>query len=311
MENRAQGIRLMAACEAIKEALSAEGVEVSASRPIEHGVQFSLAGAGLAGVVRVYDSRKGPRVDCSQLKGASVARVRSAIEGSAKRPGDAPEVVVELPAIGTDESGKGDYFGPLVAAGVYVDEVSAQRLAGAGVRDSKTLSDSKALALYPEILEACGGRVAVVELTPERYNALYEEMKREGKNLNTLLAWGHAKAIEEVLSKVDCGVAIADQFANERFIKGKLQEKGRRIRLVQMPRAEAHIAVAAASVVARARFLRRLELLSEEYGVKLPKGASSAVVEAARRLVRLRGPASLRGAAKLHFKTTDEVLKGG
>ena len=85
------------------------------------------------------------------------------------------------------------------------------------------------------------------------------------KNLNTLLAWGHAKAIEELLSKVECNTAIADQFADERFILSKLQEKGKKLNLIQMHKAEENIAVAAASILARARFLQKLSKLSSEY----------------------------------------------
>ena len=138
---------------------------------------------------------------------------------------------------------------------------------------------------------------------------MYEQFRKEKKNLNTLLAWGHAKAMEEILSKVDCKVAIADQFADERFILSKLQEKGRSLQLIQMPKAEQNVAVAAASILARARFLQKLSKLSNEYQVRLPKGASQSVIEIAQKFVDMHGRESLRKVAKLHFKTTKQVLR--
>jgi ribonuclease HIII len=213
-----------------------------------------------------------------------------------------------LPSIGTDESGKGDFFGPLVCAGVYVDAVSADVLQAMGVRDSKRLSDRRCRELAEGIQATCRERYIVVEISPARYNDLYEQFRREGKNLNTLLAWAHARVLENLLSRVACTRAITDQFADPRFVQSKLQERGKKIDLIQMPRAEVHIAVAAASVLARARFLDRLEALSARFDMTLPKGASRMVVLAGQALVKRFGTAALRQAAKLHFKTTAEVL---
>jgi ribonuclease HIII len=213
-----------------------------------------------------------------------------------------------LPSIGTDESGKGDFFGPLVCAGVYVDAEQAEVLQELGVRDSKRLSDRRCRELADNIQVTCRGHYSVVEISPGRYNDLYEQFRREGKNLNTLLAWAHARVLENLLTRVSCPRAITDQFADPRFVQSKLQERGKRIDLIQMPRAEVHIAVAAASVLARARFLERLEALSTQFGLTLPKGASHAVVLVGRTLVRQFGTVALRQVAKLHFKTTTEVL---
>ncbi|MCK5332869.1 ribonuclease HIII, partial [Candidatus Parcubacteria bacterium] len=213
------------------------------------------------------------------------------------------------PIIGTDESGKGDYFGPLVCAGVYVDESTAKVLVACGVKDSKNLSDKRNREIAQKIAETCKGHYAIVEISPEKYNELYNQFRKESKNLNTLLAWGHARAIEDVLSKVDCEIAIADQFADERFIIGKLQERGKKIKLIQMHKAEQNIAVAAASILARARFLDKLSKLSNEYGFNLPKGASPKVIMCAKKFVKTHGKESLQKVAKMHFKTTNEVFK--
>ena len=168
-----------------------------------------------------------------------------------------------------------------MSAGVYVDKNSAGKLLSMGIKDSKLLSDSKVLELSPRIMNICKDQFSIIEISPEKYNDLYEQFRKEKKNLNTLLAWGHAKAIEEILSNVQCKVAIADQFADEKFIISKLQEKGKGLTLIQMHKAEQHIAVAAASVLARARFLIKLNRLSEDSGINLPKGASQSVISVA------------------------------
>jgi len=205
--------------------------------------------------------------------------------------------------IGLDESGKGDYFGPLVVAGVQVDpELSAQLVAW-GVKDSKRLTDNRILELEPRIRQAC--RHAVVAIGPERYNALYEKMR----NLNKLLAWAHARTLENLLSETESPRAIADQFGDARLIKSALMEKGRQIVLEQRPRAEEDPAVAAASILARAEFLKRLKRLSEEHRIDLPKGASDSVREAAVKLVKERSVEALKKVAKWHFKTTQQVLQ--
>lgn len=204
--------------------------------------------------------------------------------------------------IGIDESGKGDYFGPLVIAGVYVSREQEEYLRTAGVRDSKAVADKKAALLAETIRETCP--LTVVAIGPERYNSLHASFK----NLNRLLAWGHARAIENLLEKVSCDRVIADQFGDERFLKSALMAKGREITLIQKPRAEEEIAVAAASIVARAEFLRRLQDLSTRYGVNLPKGASDLVITAGKAFVKRHGAEALGQVAKLHFRTTEKVL---
>ncbi|WP_447974170.1 ribonuclease HIII [Nitrospira sp. Kam-Ns4a] len=207
--------------------------------------------------------------------------------------------------IGIDESGKGDYFGPLVIAAVFVDRAAESDLRLMAVRDSKRIADGRILEMAPDIRLVCPH--SVVAIGPQRYNELYEKIR----NLNRLLAWGHARALENLLERVDCALAISDQFGDERFVLNALLEKGKRIRLVQRPKAEADLAVAAASILARAEFLLRLKRLSEEVGTTLPKGASSAVELAARMVVKKHGRERLRAVAKLHFRTTQAVLAAG
>lgn len=202
--------------------------------------------------------------------------------------------------IGVDESGKGDFFGPLVVAACYVGPEHLAELEG--VKDSKKLTDVVALRLSDQIKRACPH--SVVAIGPAKYNELYEKFM----NLNRLLAWGHARAIENVLEQAPAELVISDQFADPAGLKRQLFEKGRTITLQSMVRAEADIAVAAASVLARAEFLRRLKRLGEECGVELPKGASPQVIQAGKRLVAKSGREALRSVAKLHFKTLQSVL---
>jgi ribonuclease HIII len=205
--------------------------------------------------------------------------------------------------IGIDESGKGDYFGPLVIAAVFVDTTTQGELTLMQVRDSKKISDGRILDMAPDIRTICPH--SIIAIGPQRYNELYAKIR----NLNRLLAWGHAKALETLLEKVSCERAIADQFGDERLILNALQEKGRTIVLEQRHKAESDLAVAAASIVARAEFLLRLARLSDEIGTTLPKGASPAVELAGRMIVKKHGEEQLRSVAKLHFKTTQAVLR--
>jgi ribonuclease HIII len=205
--------------------------------------------------------------------------------------------------IGTDEAGKGDYFGPLVVAAVHVTPETAAILQELGVRDSKTLSDKRVTALAGEIRRSCAVRAVVVG--PERYNTLYAEMA----NLNRLLAWAHARAIEDILGEVDCERVISDQFADEAVLRRALQQKGRRVQLDQRPRAEDDVAVAAASIVARAEFLARLARLSAAVGVDLARGAGPPVLAAGRRYVEKHGVDALVRVAKVHFRTTKQLAE--
>ena len=207
--------------------------------------------------------------------------------------------------IGLDESGKGDYFGPLVIAGVFVDINTEDKLIALGVRDSKELNDNRILALGEQIKALCPHMVVPIE--PTRYNELYAKVK----NLNRLLAWGHAWTLENLLEKVSCDLAIVDKFGDDTYVRAALQEKGRQITVIQQTHAEADIAVAAASILARARFVQYMEQLSRKVGKTLPKGASDpSIVTTGRELVAEFGKDVLNEVAKLHFKTTEVILQG-
>lgn len=202
--------------------------------------------------------------------------------------------------IGVDESGKGDYFGPLVIAACYVGPEHLAELEG--VKDSKKLTDPIAIRLAIQIKKTCPN--SVIAIGPEKYNELYEKFR----NLNRLLAWGHARAIENVLETQDAAYVLSDEFAKGGdAVKRALYEKGKQIEFRSTVRAEADIAVAAASILARAEFLFRLKKLGEDFGVALPKGATN-VIGPAKSFVGKHGPQALGRVAKLHFKTTQQVL---
>lgn len=211
------------------------------------------------------------------------------------------------PHIGVDESGKGDFFGPLVIASAYTDETLTKTMQEMGVRDSKTISsDARALDIAKSLRQLLGpGRYSVIAIGPEKYNQLYTKIR----NVNSILSWGHARAIENLLEKIpSCPRAVSDQFGSKEQVKRALMQKGRKIELVQMHKAESDIAVAAASILAREGFLLGLRKLGEQQGVKLPKGASNLVQDAAITLIEKHSPTVLLQTAKCHFKTTDNVL---
>ncbi|MCJ7580483.1 MAG: ribonuclease HIII [Candidatus Aminicenantes bacterium] len=204
--------------------------------------------------------------------------------------------------IGTDESGKGDYFGPLVVAGVFVPDDQKDALLELGVKDSKRVTDKRAQKLSEIIKE--GYKHSLVVIGPEKYNELYEKFK----NLNKLLAWAHSRAIENLLEEVSCSLVITDQFGDERFVTNALMTKGKNVELIQMHRAEEDMAVAAASILARAEFLRRMSLLSQEFGVEIPRGSSPRSEEMGIELVKTHGPEILKKTAKIHFKLTQRIF---
>ncbi len=215
-----------------------------------------------------------------------------------------PDLLV--PRIGVDESGKGDFFGPLCIAGAYVNESVLKSWQDAGIRDSKNISSDKKIAeLADKIRKTPGCVVNVVTIGNEAYNRLYTKMK----SVNAMLAWGHARVIENLLGQRHQmnpapARAISDQFAaSKSVIEKALMSAGREIELVQRHKAEEDIAVAAASILARDEFVRGIARLEKQFNMKLPKGASTAVDEAAKKFVAEQGAENLAKISKMHFRT--------
>lgn len=214
------------------------------------------------------------------------------------------------PCIGVDESGKGDYFGPLVVAACYVGPEHLAELEE--VRESKKVTDAQCLRLAGKVRATCPNKVVV--FSPVKYNELHSKMR----NLNRMLAWAHARAIEDLLERNQDVLhgpqpvrAISDQFAKPDAVTERLFELGKGIRFESRVRAESELCVAAASLLARAAFLYKLKDLSEEWGVTLPKGAGPAVIAAGRAFIAKHGSERLSEVAKVHFRTTESVLQAG
>lgn len=203
--------------------------------------------------------------------------------------------------IGLDEAGKGDFFGPLCVAGIYIPEGGVEELIKLGVKDSKLLTDDTIIKISASLKKTYPYKV--LRLFPETYNRLYIKFN----NLNRLLGWSHATILEELSKKTSCKKATLDQFAFPELMETILKQKKISIDLTQKVRAEQDPVVAAASILARAAFVEGLSELEQEVGLPLPKGASSAVVQAAKKAYREQGIAIFDKIAKTHFKTFKEL----
>lgn len=224
-----------------------------------------------------------------------------AVQKAEKKVAEEFQEVTYSTYIGTDESGKGDFFGPLVVAAVLVEEKNRQLFLDLGIKDSKTLKDADMLKMAQQIQK--NSTYSVVAISNAKYNELYANFK----NLNKLLAWGHARVIENVLEKKPCQYALSDKFGDESLIQNALLKNGRSIKLDQRVRAESDIAVAAASVLARATFVQKMKQMENFYGCPFPKGCNSQVKDAARTFVAKYGRERLVEVCKAHFKTYNEL----
>lgn len=294
----------------LRRLLDSEGARVTGSRPIDHGTQFDLVRGGETVKLNVYRTGK-------VSTGGKASRLKEVLEswrtggkkagkkagGGRRRPaaGSGP-ALSGRPRLGIDEAGKGDYFGPLVVAGVRVTgEGVAEKLREIGVRDSKTVGVLGVRTMAERVLAAVGSRNArVVVLGPGEYEA----RRGAAGNVNELLSEVDAGIIRELASEVE--LVVVDEYAKS--ARSRLEPAvPAGVSLDVRPRAEDDAAVAAASVVARARQLEEVDRLSGKVGFKLPLGATH-VVGAGRRVVEEFGEAGLAEVAKVHFATTQKVF---
>ncbi len=216
----------------------------------------------------------------------------------AEKPLDEPKKYV-----GTDESGKGDFFGPLVVGGVFVNERTINELVKINIRDSKTIDDNTIGYLSKKIISIVKDGYDIILITPEKYNQLYEKFN----NLNSLLDWCHSKVIENILNKIDCNTVITDKFSNKKL---GIQSKTKfiKVNFIQTPKAEKYTAVAAASILARNKFNEWFNKNSSKK-YQLLKGASDNVAQLAKYIYDNFGEEELKKISKLHFKTYKNIKK--
>lgn len=213
----------------------------------------------------------------------------------------------KVPRLGVDESGKGDLFGPLCVAGVYLNAEVATAWEDAGVRDSKSVgSDQQIGRLADQIRRTPGCVFSVVPIGNAAYNRLHAKLS----SVNKILAWGHARVIENLLGqrhrmRPPPVRAVIDQFASRQsVVTNALMRDGKCLEIIQRHKAESDLAVAAASILARDEFVRRLRGLGEQEGIVLPKGAGAAANEALKEWVSRHGRERLAEVVKVHFRNT-------
>lgn len=256
--------------------------------------------------ILVYFGKNGNKTVIQGNRDSSLFKVAEELTGGLNLFKEKSEVSFIEPDsyIGTDESGKGDYFGPLIIAGVFADSAKIKELQNLGVKDSKVLSETRINILSEKIKAIVGSGFDLVVITPPTYNKLYLNFR----NVNKLLGWGHAKVLENILEKHDAKEAISDKFGDESFIINSLQLKGKNLLLHQETKAEKYMAVAAASIIARAKLNQWFAQKSVELKIDLPKGASFLVEQTAVKIRETLGQEAMRQLVKIHFKTTKRVI---
>ena len=289
-----------------KAKLSAE-LPIAAEKKINYGYQYTVKLAEAKLTLNIYNGKKGLNIVYSG-DSALAERAAALLEGRKAQAAAPATFVTDGLWAGSDESGKGDFFGSLVVAAVVVDNTTADRLRAAGVKDCKLLTDKKILELE-DIIKASVVDYSVLELKPRVYNLRYEQVAAQGGKLNQLLGYGHVAALSRVLEKhEDCHSALIDQFTTSMVNIRALKQRFPQCDVRQQPKAESNLAVAAASVLARAQFLHTMAALAAEAGVQeLPKGGGVQATACARELAAKYGKEALRNYVKLHFANYQRV----
>lgn len=157
---------------------------------------------------------------------------------------------------GVDEAGKGAVLGPMVIAGVMVNNEGV--LSGLGIKDSKLLTHRQREGLYDTIM-------SLAEVRKISIDACRIDECRKKLTMNDITARGHAAVINALspsVAYVDACDVNAERYGNT--IKGLLR---RDCRIISEHKAETKfLPVAAASIVAKVERDRTMEQLSEEFG---------------------------------------------
>lgn len=279
---------------------SKENIKFDETKEIQNGMQVKLSNETETITLNIYLGKKGFSFVC---QGKKDSQLKELINSHIAKLSQSTHLHSFNSWIGIDESGKGDFFGPLVIAGVLVTKATSLELIKLGVKDSKTSSDNTNIMIAQNIKKICPH--SIVNIGPVKYNELYEKFK----NLNKLLAWGHARVLENILEKHNCQNAILDKFGDESRINGALLNLGKKINIIMREKAEVDVAVAAASILARADFVLRLKGLEKQIKISLPKGAGTEVKLAYLRIKKNKGEEELKKVAKIHFKIQSSKIK--
>ena len=289
----------------LQEYLIRAGYLIKDHKDISYGVQFHACKENVRELIRVYQNTKGKiTLDLSQISDTDLKNNLAAFETTIitktnkKTPGN--YYIFAPPLIGTDEAGKGDYFGPLCAAAVYADKEQYSQLQAAGVKDSKQLNDTKIALLAKEIIKICPQHY-IASVSNQTFNTLYKKTH----NINAILGSLHGKAIRAVLSKINCRNILVDRFGKKQWVENQL--KGYDVCLEQEPKAEQNTVVAAASILARNAFVEHIHNMSATYALRFPLGASAYVDTIGKEFVKKYGLEQLAEVAKISFKNTERI----
>ncbi|MGG2025049.1 ribonuclease HIII [Gottfriedia sp. S16(2024)] len=280
-------------------------VVITDEKDIPYGKQFKVKHENEIVQVNLYFGKKGLQIVIQGKDSPTKHFIKEIFDKNDKQEISSSDIkyIYDKPWIGIDESGKGDFFGPLVCTGVLLKPADIKNLELLGVRDSKKISDNRILEISDQLKLLLNNRISSIVLRPYKYNELYMKMK----NLNSILAWCHSTVLENLLQKQMVELAISDKFGDVSLINNRLKKLGKEINLIQETKAEKNLAVAAASIIARSEYLLWLKHAEEKYNLKFPKGAASSVVEAGKTYSLKYGFENLNEVTKLHFKTINDI----
>lgn len=290
--------------EATERKLASIGIAVAAKKELPYGIQLTLTGDGTSCKINLYHSRK---------KGNSVVQAggdKTLLDLVLRESSSSPEPAQSIPGgvrAGSDEAGKGEYFGPLVAAAVACNQSTARKLVELGVADSKKLTAGKIRELYEKITIMGAVKYSVCSISPGEYNRLFSVFEQKKMNSLDILAMAHGKAFEKLLSDgTDPGHIVIDKFCEMGRLRPWLPELAAEVEL-RVRAEDTEPSVAAASIIARSVYLDELARLSSSCGVDLKPGAGAGVDAVGRTLIALKGEAILLDTAKVHFANTGKI----
>lgn len=301
--------RLQNRVDAFKRQLHEAHIRCAREKAINYGYQIVCAAGSAEVTVNFYCGKKGLSA-VIQGKDSSLKQQVAALAQGEGAAAPAPAGTSLHPEglsswMGCDESGKGDVFGPLVAAACLITADEEQQLRRLGVCDSKMLTDDVISRLAVSIRQLLGERSVVTVLMPQEYNARYKELRKQRKNLNHLLGALHGHNIRVLLSKYECPCIIVDKFGKDEYVLNELKDEAASHQIIQVTKGERDTAVAAASILARQGFVDAMNGLKARYGISFPKGAYMGIAPAIASFRAAYGDEALACVGKLNFKNFD------